>query len=278
MFSEYLNLLKKNIHVVIAMSPLGDIFRNRLRMFPSLVSCCTIDYFSEWPEEALLSVAEGFMEEADLKLDEYLPSAIKTFCNIHQSVEVLSKQYLEELNRHNYVTPTSYLVQLKMFQMLLENQRILVGTKKNRLKVGLDKLKNAGDQVADLQQMLIDKQPELTKTLQEVDEMSIVIKKDTEIANETSRIVAVQEADAMEKAAEAKEIKDSAQGDLDKALPALDAALKSLDLLEPSHIIEVKNLGDPPMGVKLTAEAVCIMKQIKPIKVPGPTPGTKIDD
>ena len=27
-------------------------------MFPSLVNCCTIDWFSKWPNEALLSVAE----------------------------------------------------------------------------------------------------------------------------------------------------------------------------------------------------------------------------
>lgn len=32
--------------------------RRRCRMFPSLVNCCTIDWFTKWPPEALLSVAE----------------------------------------------------------------------------------------------------------------------------------------------------------------------------------------------------------------------------
>lgn len=27
-------------------------------MFPSLVNCCSIDWFTKWPKEALLSVAE----------------------------------------------------------------------------------------------------------------------------------------------------------------------------------------------------------------------------
>ena len=36
--------------MIIAMSPLGSAFTTRLRMFPSLVNCCTIDWFTEWPE------------------------------------------------------------------------------------------------------------------------------------------------------------------------------------------------------------------------------------
>ena len=46
MFSSYLLRIKQNIHLIIAMSPLGEIFTTRLRMFPSLVNCCTIDWFT----------------------------------------------------------------------------------------------------------------------------------------------------------------------------------------------------------------------------------------
>ena len=61
MFSCYLGRVKQNIHIVLAFSPLGDVFRTRLRMFPSLVNCCTIDWFTEWPEEALMNVAKGII-------------------------------------------------------------------------------------------------------------------------------------------------------------------------------------------------------------------------
>ena len=35
-------------------------------MFPSLVNCCTIDWFTEWPEDALEKVATKFLEDMDM--------------------------------------------------------------------------------------------------------------------------------------------------------------------------------------------------------------------
>jgi dynein heavy chain len=55
--------------MVIAMSPLGEVFRSRLRMFPSLVNCSTIDWFTNWPAEALVNVARGSMTDPDSNME-----------------------------------------------------------------------------------------------------------------------------------------------------------------------------------------------------------------
>lgn len=48
-FAYFINLVQSKLHIVLCMSPVGDAFRARCRMFPSLVNCCTIDWFTEWP-------------------------------------------------------------------------------------------------------------------------------------------------------------------------------------------------------------------------------------
>ncbi|EER14910.1 dynein heavy chain, putative, partial [Perkinsus marinus ATCC 50983] len=67
--------------------------------------------------------------------------------------------------------------------------------------------------------------------------------------------------------------------DLDEALPALEVAVQCLKSLKLSHIQEVKALANPPGGVKLTLEAICIMFEVKPTMKNDPErPGKKITD
>ena len=56
------------MHLILCMSPIGDAFRNRLRQYPSLINCTTIDWFLEWPREALLEVGNKFLMNLNLTL------------------------------------------------------------------------------------------------------------------------------------------------------------------------------------------------------------------
>ncbi|EFO63728.1 Dynein heavy chain [Giardia lamblia P15] len=61
---------KVNLHIVLAFSPSGEVFRRRLRMFPSLVGSCTLDLFGDWPTSALEEVALYFLSDFK-ELDEF---------------------------------------------------------------------------------------------------------------------------------------------------------------------------------------------------------------
>ena len=67
MWRLFVTICRKNLHVVLCMSPIGDAFRTRLRKFPSLVNCCTINWFTAWPKDALLTVADSLLREVNLE-------------------------------------------------------------------------------------------------------------------------------------------------------------------------------------------------------------------
>ncbi|ELV10380.1 Dynein heavy chain 1, axonemal [Tupaia chinensis] len=279
--AAYTGRVRSNIHMVLCMSPIGEVFRARLRQFPSLVNCCTIDWFNEWPAEALESVATRFLNEIpELEAStEVIEGLIQVCVDIHQSVASKCVEYLVELARHNYVTPKSYLELLNIFSTLIGQKKLELKTAKNRMKSGLDKLLRTSEDVAKMQEELEIMRPLLEEaakdTVLTMEQIKVV---DTTIAEETRNSVQAEEIKANEKARKAQAIADDAQKDLDEALPALDAALASLRNLNKNDVTEVRAMQRPPPGVKLVIEAVCIMKGIKPKKVPGEKPGSKVDD
>lgn len=128
------------------LSPIGEVFRARLRQFPSLVNCCTIDWFNEWPAEALESVATTFLNEIpELEVTpEVVEGLIQVCVFIHQSVAKKCIEYVAELARHNYVTPKSYLELLNIFTILIRQKKQELKTAKNRMESGLDKVGQGG--------------------------------------------------------------------------------------------------------------------------------------
>lgn len=76
--------------------------------------------------------------------------------------------------------------------------------------------------------------------------------------------MAADEAKAKEAAAAAQAIKDECENDLLEAMPALELAISALNTLKPADITEVKSMKNPPNGVRLVLEAVCVMRGIKP--------------
>jgi len=267
LYSHFVKRVRSNIHLCLCMSPGSELFNTRLRNFPSLVNNCAIDFFAEWPEDALRSVAYSALESVDLGDDQTKSSIVSMCSKIHQSVEHASARYLEEQRRYNYVTPTSYLEVLSTFKTLLALKREEVSTAKRRLVVGLDKLQATENEVAQLKEELIEMQPILKKTSEEVSEMMVVIEKDKAEADKTREIVVREEAIASTKAEECQQIKDSAEKDLAEALPALDAAVAVLRNLKVSDLSEVAKYANPPAGVKLVMEAMCVLREIKPAMV-----------
>ncbi|RKO94828.1 dynein heavy chain and region D6 of dynein motor-domain-containing protein [Blyttiomyces helicus] len=270
MYSFFISRVKANLHVILCMSPIGDAFRARLRQFSSIVNCCTIDWFQSWPDDALQAVARQFLNDIDLSPN--VRNAVVKMCqHFHQSSIGLSDRFLAALSRHNYVTPTSYLELLHAYKNLLTTKREEISSVKRRYAGGLDKLQFAAEQISRMQIDLTDLQPQLKKTSEETVEMLAKIERESVEVEATRKIVSADEAVATAKAEQAAAIKSDCEADLAEALPLLNAALAALDTLKKQDIDLVKSMKNPPDGVKLVMEAVCVMKDLKPEKVPDPS-------
>uniref|UniRef100_A0A8W4FGK9 Dynein axonemal heavy chain 3 n=1 Tax=Sus scrofa TaxID=9823 RepID=A0A8W4FGK9_PIG len=278
MYNFFIERVKKNLHIVLAMSPIGDTFRNRLRMFPSLINCCTIDWFQSWPTDALELVANKFLE--DVELDDNIRIEVISMCQYFQeSVKNLSMDYYHTLRRHNYVTPTSYLELILTFKTLLNKKRQEVDMTRSRYLTGLQKLEFAASQVAVMQIELTALQPQLIQTSEETDKMMVKIEEETRKADAKKFLVQADEKEANAAAAIAQGIKDECEGDLAEAMPALEAALAALDTLNPADISLVKSMQNPPGPVKLVMESICVMKGLRPERKPDPSgSGKMIED
>ncbi|XP_071960977.1 dynein axonemal heavy chain 3-like [Antedon mediterranea] len=265
MYNKFVERVRRNLHVVLAFSPIGDAFRNRLRMFPSLINCCTIDWFKAWPEDALEMVAHKFLD--DVEMSDELQSETVVMCkHFHESVRAMSDTFYSALRRRIYVTPTSYLELIKTFKNLMSRKRLEILTLKNRYIVGLEKLEFAANQIAVMQEELTALQPKLIETSEETVKLIEIIQAETMEVDAKRQVISADEELSNNAAMEAKSIKDECEQKLAVAMPALNAAIRALDTLKQADITVVKSMTNPPPGVKLVMEAICIMKGIKPEK------------
>lgn len=112
----FIDKVRRLLKVVLAMSPVGNTLRVRARKFPALVNSTSIDWFHEWPEEALISVSSRFVKDIE-RLPEDLRESVSLFmAAAHKSVNEMSAQYLQNERRYNYTTPKSYLELIALYR------------------------------------------------------------------------------------------------------------------------------------------------------------------
>ncbi|XP_066292954.1 dynein beta chain, ciliary-like [Branchiostoma lanceolatum] len=255
----FIDRVRKNLKVVLCFSPVGTTLRVRSRKFPAVVNCTCIDWFHEWPQEALRSVSNRFLGETEGIPNEVKSSVAEFMAYVHTSVNEMSRVYLSNERRYNYTTPKSFLEQIILYQNLLRKKGKELQGKMERLENGLQKLQSTAAQVDDLKAKLASQEVELKQKNEDADKLIQVVGVETEkvskekaIADEEEKKVAVINTEVSEKAA-------SCEADLAKAEPALLAAQAALDTLNKTNLTELKSFGSPPAAVVNVTAGVMVL-------------------
>ncbi len=258
----FVNRCRDNLHVVLAMSPVGDTLRVRCRNFPGMVNNTVIDWFTPWPEQALESVANVFLSEIELP-DENRPAIVQHMMNSHQAVRVFSTKFQLELRRYNYVTPKNYLDFISNYREHLALHRKDNADMMRRLEGGLQKLSSAAIKVDEMKTMLAEQTIVVEQKTKEVTQLLVDIGVANKEAEEKQRQAESQQATLDIQLVEIEEQKNEAEGALQEAMPALDAAAEALLKISKDDITNIKVLAQPPTGVRMVGEALCILHKLK---------------
>eukprot|EP00058_Branchiostoma_floridae_P010281 XP_002595769.1 hypothetical protein BRAFLDRAFT_200305 [Branchiostoma floridae] len=258
-WSFFIERVRRMMKVVLCFSPVGSTLRVRSRKFPAVVNCTAIDWFHEWPEEALKSVSLRFLEDVEGLEGELRESVSDFMAFVHMSVNNMSKSYLTNERRYNYTTPKSFLEQISLYSNLMIKKNKEVSANVDRLENGLLKLQSTASQVDDLKAKLASQEVELKQKNEDADKLIQVVGVETEkvskekaFADEEEKKVAVINEEVGEK-------QRSCERDLARAEPALKAAQEALNTLNKNNLTELKSFGSPPGAVTNVTAAVMVL-------------------
>ena len=260
-YRRFIDRVRDRLHIILCMSPVGDALRVRCRKFPSLVDCCTLDWFSAWPRDALLSVSTRLLYDVPLPNELVRKGLTEMFPEIHLSAETKAAQFELELKRKVYTTPKSYLDIINLFTTSLADRQQSLLFAKNRLATGLKRLEATNKLVAELKVLLTKLQPELEEQQKQTELALIAVEADSDKADKQQMIVEQETFEVKRQEAEISIIASEAQAELDKVEPEMKEAEQAVMKIAENKddINQVRTYASPPPAVKLVLEAVALL-------------------
>ncbi|KAH8055046.1 hypothetical protein JL722_8468 [Aureococcus anophagefferens] len=242
--------VRKNLHVVLCFSPVGEAFRMRCRKFPALVNCTVIDWFQPWPKQALYSVGCKFLAQIEDLGGEEVRQQIENFMPYSfDSTNKAAVEYFDMDGRYVYTTPKSYLELLKLYATVLDTKRAENDQATKRLKNGVQKLEDCTKVVDVLKEEIAGKVADAEEKKATADGIAKRVKAEKEVVEMESENASIEEKKVTKIAAEVTAKQQSAEADLAKAVPAVEAAMAALDTLDVKQLQMCKTMAKPPPGV-----------------------------
>lgn len=278
LYKWFTQQIVKNLHVVFTMNPPEDGLSSKAATSPALFNRCVLNWFGDWSDQALFQVGSELTLSVDLDRPDFvapdsIPVAYRDLClpashrdavvnsmvYVHHSLHRFNQRLQKQQGRITFLTPRHFLDFVAQYVKLFNEKREDLEEQQRHLNVGLEKLQDTVEKVRDLRSSLAQKKSQLERKDAEANEkLRRMVADQREAEQRKSASLEIQAAlDKQDK--EVAKRKQIVEEDLAKAEPAVIDAQKSVSNIKRQHLTELRSMGSPPAGVKLTLESVCTL-------------------
>ncbi|KAJ6227585.1 dynein heavy chain [Anaeramoeba flamelloides] len=282
LYQYFTKQVQNNLHVVFTMNPANADFSNRSVQSPALLNRCVLDYFGTWSDEAMYEVGFEWLKSIYLDKKEYksppkhliLPSItqlngieeinhrqalIAASVWIQSSVEKFSKKLQKSQGRMNHMTPRHYLDMIIHFNKLYKEKKQELEEQQLHLNIGLKKMQETKDRVAELRTELQEKERQLKEKQEESK-----IKLKQIIENRKEAVTQREEAETLQTQLEEKTIiiqekTKQIQSELSEIQPAVEQAKKDLKRVSKKELDLLRSYVRPQDSIRETLRYVCML-------------------
>ncbi|CAP31232.1 Protein CBR-DHC-1 [Caenorhabditis briggsae] len=278
LYKWFTQQVMRNLHVVFTMNPSGSGLRERASTSPALFNRCVLNWFGDWSDNALYQVGSELTRTMDLDRTDYegsvhltgscdlIPSqptyrdaVVNTLCLVHQTVKKFNDMEMKKGHRVMACTPRHFLDFIKQFMAVFHEKRSDLEEEKIHLNIGLNKISETEEQVEELQKSLHLKRKELEEKKEAANLKLKEMLGDQQKAEEEKKFSEQLQKELAEQLKQMAEKKTVVESDLAQVEPAVAEAQTAVQGIKKSQLVEVKSMSSPPVTVKLTLEAICIL-------------------
>ncbi|KAK3075938.1 Dynein heavy chain cytoplasmic, partial [Coniosporium uncinatum] len=277
LYKWFTQQIVKNLHVVFTMNPPEEGLSSKAATSPALFNRCVLNWFGDWSDQALYQVGLELTQSVDLDRANYsapdsLPVAyrglslppthrdamINAMVYVHHSVGRLNARLQKQQSKVTYLTPRHFLDFVSQYNRLYHEKREDLEEQQRHLNVGLDKLRETFDKVRDLRKSLSEKKTQLERKDKEANEKLQQMLSDQKEAEDQKTASLEAQAYLAKQEKIIQQQREQVNQQLADAEPALEAAKEGVKNIKKQQLNEARSLQNPPVGVKLALESVCV--------------------